>query len=358
MPIKKLDHLGKTIIFGNGSTKEFFRECIRIKPYKIALVTDAEVERIYSDVIDEMKDKLNIDFIHIINLGEENKTLNTAITIWERLIKEGFTRKSMLIGFGGGVVNDITGFVASTYMRGIYYATIPTTLLSQADAAIGGKNGIDFYGKNMIGTFYIPTLTVIDPRYIKSLPLKEVTNGMAEIVKHGLIASPHLINFLKANLKKILEKDMETLEYIILESIRIKLDIVSRDFREAGYRRVLNLGHTIGHAIESLSNYKISHGEAVSQGMVVSMKLGEKLLGFSESNVILELLRGLSLPVSIRSNLDRLLNEIKRDKKAWHGGYVFILPRSIGEVEVKKLPEKVVREALGELLEDMSINNG
>jgi len=357
MSIRELDHLGKTIIFGQDSTHEVFNKIAEIKPYKIGLLIDKQVAKTYPNVLEEMWSRFGLDMIYYIDSGDVSKTLDTVVDIWEKLFKNRFTRKSLLISLGGGVTNDIAGFVASTFMRGLPLIVIPTTLLAQADASIGGKNGINFHGKNMIGTFYIPDLVVIDPVYIKSLDMREVTNGIVEIIKHGLLSSENLLKFLAVNREDIINREIDVIEKAILHSIKIKLDIISRDFRETGHRMVLNLGHTIGHAIEELSHHKISHGEAVAYGIRIAMRLGEKLFGFSDTDKIEELLFDYGLPQDFPFKVDDLLDTMKQDKKNWYGKLVFAVPREIGDIEIIGLEEEEARILLGDILEDMCVNN-
>ncbi len=357
MSIIKLDHLGKTIIFGQGSTSEVFNKISEMKPYKIGLLIDRRVAKAYPNVLEEMWLRFGLDMIYYIDSGDVSKTLDTVVDIWEGLVKNRFTRKSLLISLGGGVVNDIAGFVASTFMRGLSLIVIPTTLLSQADASIGGKNGVNFYGKNMIGTFYIPDLVVIDPVYIKSLGTQEVTNGIVEIIKHGILGSENLLKFLAENREDIINREIDVVEKAILQSIKIKLNIISRDFRETGHRMILNLGHTIGHAIEELTHHRISHGEAVAYGIRIAMRLGEKLFGFRDTDKIEEMLFDYGLPQDFPFKLDGLLDMMKQDKKNWYGKLVFAVPKEIGDIEIISLEEEEARILLGDILEDMSVNN-
>jgi 3-dehydroquinate synthase len=229
--------------------------------------------------------------------------------------------------------------------------------LSQADASIGGKNGINFHGKNMIGTFYIPDLVVIDPVYIKSLSMEEVTNGIVEIIKHGLLGSETLLKFLRENRENIVNKEIDVIEKAILQSIKIKLSIISRDFREAGHRRILNLGHTIGHAIEELSHHTIPHGKAVAYGIRIAMRLGERLFGFKYTAKIEELFFDYGLPQDFPFKLDDLLDVMKQDKKNWYGKLVFAVPKEIGDIEMVSLEEEETRILLGDILENVSVNN-
>lgn len=356
MSVIVLPHFNNKILFGENSMEYLYNELRKLKPYKIGLVTDENIAKIFSKEVEEMMNHLNIEMVFILNDGEHIKTIDNAIEIWRNMVINGFTRKSLLIGFGGGSISDLAGFIASTYMRGIYYVNIPTTLLSQADASIGGKNGVDFYGKNIIGTFYIPTLTIIDPKYILTLPWKKFADGFVEIIKHCMLSSPYLIQYIEDNLDKIRSRDLKVVKPLILESIKIKLQIVSKDLFEQGHRMILNLGHTIGHAIEAASNYRVSHGEAVSQGLVVCMDIGERLFSFDEKERIISILKDLGLPTRITINPKEIMKEMKKDKKFWYGKCRLIVPRKLGDVRIVEVDEDLILEVLGELYENMFIS--
>ncbi|GAB6134766.1 3-dehydroquinate synthase [Thermococcus prieurii] len=245
-----------------------------LSPYRTVVLTNTTVERLW---LGKLKG-IDAEAI-VIPDGEEHKNIETVKEIWARLQGLGFTRKSLLIGLGGGVITDIAGFVASTYMRGTMLGLVPTTLLAQVDAAIGGKTGVNFNGKNMIGTFYLPDFVLIAHETLSTLPREELLNGMAEVVKYGV---------LDGNVHSLLKR-LGSVEDIDPELVRacagVKLRVVEEDLREGGKRRVLNLGHTTAHAIEKLSNYTIKHGFAVSIGLMVAARVGETLYGFDPGKV-------------------------------------------------------------------------
>jgi len=324
-----------------------------INPYKIGVVTSRSVADLWMKILLENA-KRDFSQVFILPDGEEVKSLETVTDLWRGLISSKFTRKSLLISFGGGAICDVTGFVASTYMRGIGLINIPTTLLSQVDAAIGGKTGIDFEGKNIIGTFYLPNAVIVDPIFLKTLPDDEFRSGMAEIVKYGIINGSNLLEKIENNLDRILARDSEILEKIIQDCVRIKVSIVERDLKEKGLRMILNLGHTVGHAIEKLSNYRIKHGWAVSIGLVVSCKIAEKIFNFKDTQRIVRLLQKLNLPIAHEYDPVKIVQAMKIDKKAWYGEIMFVLPKRIGEIVVQRVPEETILRCLNETRKTLS----
>lgn len=305
-----------------------------LSPYKVAVLTDSNVAPLWLEPLLEVTGAEPL----IIPAGEEHKNVNTVVSLWEKLQKMGFTRKSLLIGLGGGVVTDIAGFVASTYMRGTLLGLVPTTLLAQVDAAIGGKTGVNFNGKNMIGTFYVPDFVLVSHETLSTLPPEELMNGMGEVVKYAI---------LDRSVYKLLTRLHGTspTEGLVRECINVKLRVVMEDLREGGRRRVLNLGHTAGHAIEKLSDYSLKHGFAVAIGLMVAANVGEELYGFDPGKVE-ELLRKFNLPTRLPFEPSDVLGEMKLDKKAWYGRIVFVVPVDIGDVSVEEVDEEVIRRAL------------
>jgi len=326
------------IIIKENGLKEIKGIIDDISPYKTAIITNKKVYNLFWDVLKEQVDAAVI----IVPDGEEAKTIDTFLSICDKLISMGFTRKSLLIGFGGGAITDIASFVASTYMRGTYLGLIPTTLLGQIDAAIGGKTGLDYKGKNLLGTFYNSDFIVIDPLFLKTLPEKELKDGLGELVKYALLD------------KRIYEgvSEIDKLEIpsvdIIKRCIEFKLSTVEGDFREKGKRRILNLGHTVAHAIEKASDYKISHGAAVSIGLMASALMSEILLGF-DSTRVKHLLARFNLPQNHSFRPERLFSLMKNDKKAWQGNPVFVLLERIGKPVIKEVEKEVVLGALEEI---------
>jgi 3-dehydroquinate synthase len=267
----------------------------------------------------------------------------------------GADRTSALIALGGGVVGDITGFMASVYMRGIPYIQVPTTLLAQVDSSIGGKTGIDLStGKNILGTFYQPRGVFIDLAFLKTLKPRELKNGLAEVVKYGVIDDPELFSTLEARAKDIKSGNMDLLEEIVTRSCRIKKGVVEIDEQEKGVRRILNFGHTIGHAIETESEYTIPHGDAVSMGMAAATAISERMhyLTAEDRERIIALIRAIGLPDRIPKDLkhDGIFARIKGDKKKAGDVLNFVLLKKIGIPFVTSgVPEQLIRETIEEL---------
>jgi 3-dehydroquinate synthase len=309
----------------------------------IAVISNPTVFGLYGDTVMKSLRDANFNCISVlIPDGEEYKNITWVYNIITELLKNRLDRNSCLIALGGGVIGDITGFVASIYMRGINFVQVPTTLLSQVDSSVGGKTGVNHeLGKNMIGTFYQPRLVWIDIDTLKTLPKREILCGIAEIIKYGVIWDPELFRFLKDKRDSILNLDPLALIHIIRRSCEIKADIVSRDEKERGLRAILNYGHTIGHALETETGYKMYlHGEAVAIGMNVEARLSE-ILGFlsrEERNSIRSLINTFGLPVDIPMDIDakRLISHMQIDKKVEAGELRFILPEKIGRVRIQK----------------------
>ena len=305
--------------------------------------------------------KIKIDLNHIkqknikifsINCGEKIKTFNGYKNLSEKLIKSNINRKSVLIAIGGGTLGDLVGFVASTVLRGLDFYLIPTTLLSQVDSSIGGKNGINtIYGKNLLGTFYQPKEVLIDISVLNSLPKKEIKSGYAEIIKHALIKDYSFFCWLEENTKKLLNLDKSILEKAIYKSIMIKFFYVKKDEKEFlldnNSRAMLNFGHTIGHAIESHYNYKkFNHGEAISIGMITEAKISNYLglLSSNDLNRILTHFKKHRLKVNDNILKDKtLINKITKDKKNFQNNIIFSLIDKIGSsIFYKKLDKNKV----------------
>ena len=286
--------------------------------------------------------------------GERHKKLATVEKLCEQLSRLGADRNSVVIAFGGGVVGDVAGLMASLYMRGVDLVQIPTTVLAQVDASIGGKTGVNLRaGKNLVGTFHHPRVVLIDPAVLSTLPEREFRAGLYEALKCGVIGRPELFLALEnVDLKK-LRRDPVKLEWIITESVKLKAEVVSSDEHENGLRRVLNLGHTIGHALEAQTGYRhFLHGEAVAWGMIASAQIASAV-GLLENNAasrIAEATRALGPLPKVQSRSRDILRLLKSDKKTRNGVVHFVLPREIGKVEIaNNVPEQVVIEAVDEL---------
>jgi 3-dehydroquinate synthase len=273
----------------------------------------------------------------VLPSGEVQKSLATAGRIHQQMAKAGLDRKSAVFAVGGGVISDLGGFVASTYMRGVKAYLFPTTLLGQVDAAIGGKTGVNLpQGKNLVGTFYQPSAVFCDPAVLRTLPPREYVSGLGEVVKYGVIRDAALFDYIGANIQGIRDRDPQVLDEIVYRCVAIKADVVTKDEKESGERAILNYGHTIGHALEAAGGYKLlQHGEAVSIGMeaeaILSMELGIAPLELlAAQNKLLKLC---GLPTRVKKLPEKkVLAALKLDKKNVSGKTRFVLPESIGKV--------------------------
>jgi 3-dehydroquinate synthase len=307
------------------------------------IITDANVLHYYRDELPELP-------VITIGTGEKNKSIATLAQIFDKLVEYEIDRSSFIIGIGGGIVCDVTGFAASVYMRGLRFGFVSTTLLSQVDASVGGKNGVNFRGyKNMLGVFNQPEFVICDPVMVKTLKKKEFRSGFAEIVKAGAIKSPALFEYLENNIEKALKIDVEVLENLIYESVRIKATIVESDEREKGERRILNFGHTFAHAFESTS--AILHGEAVSIGMVLESELSHRLGYLSQSDTvrIKNLLMRLHLPVKPTADIRKAFEAMKKDKKREGDSIHMVLLKQIGKAFVQKINYNQLEELIYDL---------
>jgi 3-dehydroquinate synthase len=325
---------------------------------KTAVVTNPTVNRLYGQRV--LKTLTAADFRAMpveIPDGEQYKTLDWANAVFTALLINTFDRRSPLVALGGGVIGDLTGFAAACYMRGVPFVQVPTTLLAMVDSSVGGKTGVNHsLGKNMIGAFYQPRLVLMDLDALKTLPKEELLSGMAEVIKYGVIWDRELFDFLEKNREKILNLEEGPLGHIIRRSCEIKADVVSKDEREGGLRAILNFGHTVGHAVETLSDYTSRHGEAVAIGMVYAAKLAHRT-GLCDARVperIEKLINAYGLPTSLsamkpRPAVTRFMDMIQVDKKAEAGKVRFVLPKKIGEVVITgEWGEQQLQELLAE----------
>lgn len=286
--------------------------------------------------------------------GERFKRLATVETLAEGLLKIGADRKAVVLAFGGGVIGDVAGMLASVYMRGVKLVQIPTTVQAQLDAAIGGKTGVNLKsGKNLVGTFYQPEVVLIDPAVLQTLPEREFRAGMYEAIKAGVIGNPTLFGRLERSSLKSLRKDPELVTWTIAESARLKAEVVSSDEKENGLRRILNFGHTLGHALETATSYKhFLHGEAVAWGMIAAAKIAKEMR-FS-TNGTSDRVRDASLAWGKLPNVtlttEKAMSLVRSDKKTEAGIVNFVLPKEIGKVEiVSNVREQAIASALAEI---------
>ncbi len=314
------------------------------------IVTDSNLYNLYLD-----KMKQITPFVFQFPAGEESKNYETLHKIYDFLLNTKADRYTFLISIGGGVVGDLAGFAASTYMRGIPLIHVPTSLLAMVDASIGGKTAINYGNlKNIIGSFYQPQLVLCDISFLDSLPDREFNSAMAEVIKYGIIHDPTLFEYVEENKEKIIQKDKKILTEMIKRSVKNKAIIVEEDEKEKGRRAILNFGHTLGHALESITEYKtFLHGEAVSIGEVFSAFLSMKMGLISEDELyrICNLLKFFGLPVEIQKEFDaeRLLKIMERDKKTKGGAFRFVLTKGIGKsIIASDLDTSRIMDALNE----------
>lgn len=334
------------IIIENGAFKTI--------PQKIAhcgavftIITDNNLKNLGDELLGKMRSGgLKCNML-ILPAGEHTKSLNFIERAAKSLLKLKMKRDSCLIALGGGMIGDFTGFLASIYMRGIKYISVPTTLLAMGDSSVGGKTGVDMEeGKNLLGAFYNPEIVIMDPLLLKEMPERSYRYGLSEIVKHAVISDSKFFKFIEKNAGAILNRKPQVLKKLIAQSVKIKLRIVGRDPHESlnpkgDCRMLLNYGHTVGHALEKLSNYELAHGEAVSIGMVAENRLavGKKLLKEIDAERIENLLKRLKLPTKIPAEYSD--QELKRamdmDKKNIGGKLCFALPIKIGKARIFQL---------------------
>ena len=308
---------------------------------RICIVTDSHVGPLYGKAVKEaLSGVCKKVTVYTIEAGEEYKTLDTVRGLYEHLILERFDRKDLLAALGGGVVGDLTGFAAATYLRGIRFIQIPTTLLAQVDSSIGGKTGVDFDSyKNMVGAFHMPSLVYMNLSVLRTLPERQFASGMAEILKHGLIRNEAYYQWLIENQEHIRRRSYEALLSMIAESCKIKRAVVEADPTEQGERALLNFGHTLGHAVEKLKEFQLLHGECVAVGIAGAARIALKrgLLTEADFKRVTEGLRAFSLPVSTEGpEAERIVEITRSDKKMEAGSIKFVLLRKIGEAFVDR----------------------
>ena len=325
---------------------------------KMAVVTNPVVKKLYGQrVVDSLKAAgFRVMSIEVPD-GEQYKNLDWANAIYTALLTNSFDRKSALVALGGGVIGDLTGFAAATFMRGVPFVQVPTTLLAMVDSSVGGKTGVNHpMAKNMIGAFYQPKKVLMDLAVLKTLPREEFLSGMAEVIKYGVIRDAAFFAYLEANRERILAQDPEALSHIIQRSCEIKADVVAADEREGGLRAILNFGHTIGHAIETAEHYTMRHGYAVAIGMVLAARLSNRT-GLCDGSVpgrVEELVRAYGLPTGLsalsrKPSVAGLMDTMLIDKKAEAGTVKFVLPTKIGEVVItKEWDEGALKDILGQ----------
>ena len=324
------------------------------------IVTNPGIKKLFGNKIEKalISSGFNVKF-ETVPEGEKAKSEKECLRLLNNISRFDAMRRVFIVALGGGVVGDLAGFTASVYKRGVPYVQVPTTLLAQVDSAIGGKTAIDLSaGKNLVGAFYQPRLVFSDISFLKKLPQKELVSGLAEVIKYGILGSSGLFRFVERDCAKILKRDKKCLLRVVYECSRIKADIVKKDEMDnKNTRVVLNLGHTIGHAIEAASNYRgaYNHGQAIALGILSSVYIAGKI-GFlkePDSRRIKNLIKNTGLPAKLKNvKLKNILSALAHDKKFIHGKNRFVLPVKIGKVIVKEgVPELLIKEAIQSLYE-------
>ena len=316
-------------------------EPLNIKERKLCIVADSTTAELYGAELKEiLKETCTYVSMFVFPAGEVNKTLNTVRDLYEHLILEKFDRKDMLVALGGGVVGDLTGFAAATYLRGIGFIQIPTTLLSQVDSSIGGKTGVDFDAyKNMVGAFHMPRLVYMNLNVLKTLPDRQFACGMGEIIKHGLIQDSDYLEKLSTYQREIREKNYAALLWMVAGSCKVKRHVVEEDPTEQGIRAWLNFGHTIGHSVEKLKDFTLCHGECVAIGCAAAAWMSWKrgLISEKEKETAEQLLLDYQLPVRVKGlKPEDIVKTTKLDKKMDAGKVKFVLLKKIGEAFVTR----------------------
>ncbi len=326
--------------------------------HKLCVVTDSHVAPLYLEMLkNTLLEQFGQIFEFVIPAGEQNKTLDNIKKLYEYLIINHFDRKDCLIALGGGVIGDMTGFAAATYLRGIDFIQVPTTLLAQVDSSIGGKTGVDFDGyKNMVGAFHMPRLVYMNLSVLNTLSEEQFSCGMGEILKHGLIKNRNYFEWCMDNAEKIQNRDYDTLLYMISESCKIKGDVVEKDPTEKGDRALLNFGHTLGHAVEKLKNFTMLHGQCVAVGSVAAMKLSAMRGNVSDADISYaeQCFEKFHLPIRITGITPEEIIEIsKSDKKMEAGKIKFVLLQEPGNAYVDKtVSDQELLEASKYILND------
>ena len=334
-----------------GALAELIKEQ-KLDNRKMCIVADTNTNKLYTDkVIEQLKKVTDDVFNYCFEAGEQHKNLETIYSFYKFFQQNRFDRKTVIVALGGGVCGDMAGFAAATYLRGIPFVQIPTTLLSQVDSSVGGKTGVDFNGaKNSIGAFYQPEFVYINTSTLETLPKREFSAGMAEVIKYGCILSNKFFEYLQEQKQNILSMQHDILSEVVKQCCLLKADVVSKDEKESGLREILNFGHTIGHAIETKFDFKLLHGECVALGMIAVMELGRKRGDVTQQQLeqVKELLEYFKLPTYVNNiSKQSIYEQMFLDKKVKQNKIRFVLPKGIGEVyTTSDVMEKEIMEAI------------
>jgi 3-dehydroquinate synthase len=346
-------HAGKySIVCGTGALKRAGKEIAALGKFSsVHIITAPKVWRAVAKLVpsDLVADK---SAIHLMSDAETHKDMRNVETLCRSLVRGGADRKSLIVAIGGGVTGDVAGFAAASYLRGVALVHVPTTLVSQVDSSIGGKTGVNLPdGKNLVGAFYPPRLILTDPAVLRSLPDREFRGGLAEVIKHAIIADAKMFGYIERNIAKILKRDAAALEYLIPRNAAIKAWVVSKDEKESGLREILNFGHTFAHALESTTKYqRFQHGEAVAWGMMAAALLAHeiKVCGAEYVSRIVALVRRIGpFPAWPSVQPDTLIDAMRSDKKTLHGKLRFVLSARLGKAKTyDDVPLEAVRKVL------------
>ncbi|MGB9603143.1 MAG: 3-dehydroquinate synthase [Verrucomicrobiia bacterium] len=349
------------IYIGKGLLDSLGKRCIQVfEPRRCAVITDSNVEKLYAGrAIQSLANAGFSPFLITLPAGEVTKNLRFVESCYNRMAQERVERRSFVVALGGGVIGDLAGFVAATYMRGIGFVQVPTSLLAQVDSSVGGKVGVNLkYGKNLVGAFYQPKLVICDTETLTTLPDRELLAGISEVIKYAVIYDDALFKRLEREIDRLISKDHLTLSAVIARCCKIKAEVVAADETESGLRAILNFGHTVGHALESITGYgKYLHGEAVAIGQVAEAIIGTLVLNFKPADAqrIKNLIEKSGLPVAARLTTrerKRLIEAMKLDKKVSAGEIRFVLPIKIGKVKYgQKVPIEIIEKALEQISE-------
>ncbi len=330
-------------------------QAFAIENRRVAVIADSNTEKLFGNaVLEQLAGHCKKVILHSFPAGEANKTLDTVKDIYKKLIEGEFDRKDLLIALGGGVVGDVTGYTAATYLRGVDFVQIPTTLIAQSDSSIGGKTGVDFDGyKNMVGAFYMPKLVYMNVSVLKELDDRQFYAGFAEVMKHGLIKDAMFYEWLLDNMYEIHDREEAVLEEMVMRSCTVKKLVVEKDPKEQGDRALLNFGHTIGHAIEKAMHFEMLHGECISLGMVAAAYISWKhnWLSMDEYYEVRDMFVPFNLPISIDSiNPEEILRLTKSDKKMESGQIKFVLLKKVGKAVIDRtVTDEEILEAIREI---------
>ncbi|MFQ5866555.1 MAG: 3-dehydroquinate synthase [bacterium] len=328
------------------------------KGIKSLIITNPTIAEYYLETVERGLQKAGFKvFVAQVPDGEEHKSLAEGSKLYARCVEYRLERESIIVGLGGGVIGDLAGYVAATFMRGLPIVQVPTTFLAQVDSSVGGKVAVNLpEGKNLVGSFYQPLLVYIDLAVLKTLPVEEMEAGMAEVIKYGVILDKNFFEYLEEKIGKLRELDAEVLETVVARCCRLKARVVEKDEREIGLRSILNFGHTLGHALEALTEYKkYKHGEAVAIGMVGACRIAEEMgmLRKEARDRIEHLIGKAGLPgrIGVELSVDGIIQVLSLDKKVRAGKVRFVLPERIGRVVVRNdVPEYIVKDVIRGLI--------